>query len=485
MTPNRRSLTYSVALFFLLSVPLVQAEKVTLETSNWGLEGGKACVSCHEKSSAGLTMQWQNSAHAKNKVNCLDCHQAKKEEEDAIEHEGAIISVIVSPKDCGRCHGKEFEQQQGSKHSQAMSSITARMPHLAKQMGDNSTLLLSCAKCHGSKVEVNGDGTINPLTWPNNGIGRINPDGSLGSCSACHGRHQFSKQQARQPEACTHCHHGTDSPDKDIYANSKHGMMYQGFKSKMNLDSDNWVAGQDYYAAPTCVTCHMGAAGKIKSSHDVGMRDSWNLNRPISKKQSLVILDNGNKIEVADDEAPSRRGESIELADGTTAKVKAIASSKRRRQVMSNVCQECHSKMFAKSHFNNMDAQIELYNDKYGLPAQQIMAQLYEDKLLTPMPFDETIEVTFWELWHNEGTRFRHAAAMGDKSAAWWEGIFSLGTNFYGKFLPQLKQLAGKEKAEQLITEHVKENDNHLWFNNLNKESKLLGVEKGNDEYDF
>ena len=27
---------------------------------------------------------------------------------------------------------------------------------------------------------------MDPKTWPNTGIGRINPDGSEGSCSACH-----------------------------------------------------------------------------------------------------------------------------------------------------------------------------------------------------------------------------------------------------------------------------------------------------------
>ena len=30
-------------------------------------------------------------------------------------------------------------------------------------------------------------------TWPNTGIGRLNLDGSLGSCSACHSRHDFSR----------------------------------------------------------------------------------------------------------------------------------------------------------------------------------------------------------------------------------------------------------------------------------------------------
>ena len=37
-------------------------------------------------------------------------------------------------------------------------------------------------------------------TWPNSGIGRINLDGSLGTCAACHSRHRFSLAMARRPE---------------------------------------------------------------------------------------------------------------------------------------------------------------------------------------------------------------------------------------------------------------------------------------------
>jgi len=271
------------------------AAKVTLEASNWGLKEGEACISCHTKSSAGLTHQWKNSAHAKASVNCLDCHQAYEEDADAMEHEGSIIATIVSPKDCGRCHTTEFKQQTGSVHAKAVDIIKNRMPALAEHFGSPSINDAGCAKCHGSEVIVKGDGTLDPTTWPNTGIGRINPDGSRGSCSSCHGRHQFSKAQAREPSACTHCHSGPDSPDKDVYETSKHGMMYAAYKHEMNMNSDSWVVGKDYSAAPTCVTCHMGTVGKMKSTHDVGMRDAWNLNEAVSTQQNLVIFDDADK----------------------------------------------------------------------------------------------------------------------------------------------------------------------------------------------
>jgi hypothetical protein len=48
-------------------------------------------------------------------MNCLDCHQADASDVDAIQHEGFRIATIVSPKDCGRCHVVETEQNSSSK----------------------------------------------------------------------------------------------------------------------------------------------------------------------------------------------------------------------------------------------------------------------------------------------------------------------------------------------------------------------------------
>ncbi len=466
-------------LFFSLSTVVI-AEKVTLDPSSWGLEEGQSCVDCHSKSSAGLTHQWKNSAHAQANVNCLDCHQAYEDDDDAIEHEGNVISVIVSPKDCGRCHETEYKQQKGSVHVKAVSVLNNKMPLLSKHFGSELGHNVGCAKCHGSEVKVRGDGTLDPMTWPNTGIGRINPDGSIGSCSSCHGRHQFSKAQAREPSACTHCHTGIESPDKEIYETSKHGMLYAAQRDEMNLKSDQWVVGKDYSAAPTCVTCHMGTVGKMKSNHDVGMRDAWNLNSPVSEKQYLIIFEDGDKMELSTTKALPRRGETIKKLDGTEARVKVVASPKRRRQAMMKSCLECHSKGFTTNAMQQFDGFVELYNEKYGKPAQALMKALYDNNLLTPLAFDEPIEHTYWKLWHNEGTRARHGAAMGSANMAWWEGMHEVATTFYSQFLPQVKEVAGK-KGEALIKEHILESEYHEWLKRTQTSTKVLGFEKQED----
>src|SRR5215467_9382946 len=82
---------------------------------------------------------------------------------------------------------------------------------------------------------------------------------AAGSCSACHTRHRFSIAQARQPAACGKCHLGPDHPQMEVYTESKHGILWEANKERLNLDCKSWKPGIDYTAAPSCSSCHMGA----------------------------------------------------------------------------------------------------------------------------------------------------------------------------------------------------------------------------------
>jgi hypothetical protein len=83
-------------------------------------------------------------------------------------------------------------------------------------------------------------------------------------------RHEFSVAQARHPDTCGKCHLGPDHPQKEIYEESKHGIAFFANMDEMNLDNPKWVVGEDYWAAPTCATCHMSATRKQPVTHDVG-----------------------------------------------------------------------------------------------------------------------------------------------------------------------------------------------------------------------
>jgi hypothetical protein len=67
-------------------------------------------------------------------------------------------------------------------------------------------------------------------------------------CDACHTRHTFSAQEARQPQACETCHMGFDHAQWEMYSASKHGVR-NDLKQKHILPASA--------AAPTCQTCHM------------------------------------------------------------------------------------------------------------------------------------------------------------------------------------------------------------------------------------
>jgi hypothetical protein len=219
----------------------------------------------------------------------------------------------------------------------------------------------------------------------------------------------------------------------------------------------------------------MGAAPGIKSSHDVDMRNAWSLNGPVSERQHLIIFDDGDRRDLAQSQTAPRRGTEIAKLDGSLGTVKAVATADRRRQVMGKVCIECHSKDFAQNFLQRFDDTIEYYNETFAKPAQALMAALYDLELLTPAPFDDAIELTYWRLWHDEGTRARHGAAMMSPNLAGWEGMHQVAQRFYSEFIPQVREIAGKQQADELIEQHVLSLEQHSWLADPTRPNPVLG----------
>ena len=344
---QKRIVIAALAALFLLSLIFVQGLEVARRRQEAGVSAphiavpaaSKGCVDCHVQANPGIIDHWKGSPHAKKGVACVDCHQADDRDADAFLHYGATIAAVVTPRDCGRCHQDVVKEFQASHHARAGNILAsldnflaetvegARMsfdPHsptpgrTVTAVNGFASAASGCKQCHGSIVALqasdggqitvrelapdengqptngdalakivkdkNGRPLLHAATWPNTGIGRLNLDGSLGSCSACHSRHDFSPRRARQPENCGKCHLGPDHPQKEIYEESKHGVAFRDMIDKMNLDAEEWVLGKDYAAAPTCATCHMSGnlrnGGKV--THDPGERISWNNRPPIS-----------------------------------------------------------------------------------------------------------------------------------------------------------------------------------------------------------
>ena len=267
-----------LSVLLLAAFTQVQAQAPTVSP------GGQQCLDCHRSTTPGVVEQWRGSAHAKKSVDCYSCHQAAAGDPATFDHYGQRIAVIVTPKYCARCHAQEVAQFDKSHHAKGAQFIGSLDNFLGEIIEGGPAAVNGCRQCHGSEVRYLGEGKFAPDTWPNSGIGRINPDGSKGTCAACHGRHAFSSAQARQPENCGKCHMGPDHPQIEIYNESKHGIQFRANIAKMNLESKSWVVGKDYSAAPTCATCHMSATSNQPITHDVGDRISFTLRPVVSFK---------------------------------------------------------------------------------------------------------------------------------------------------------------------------------------------------------
>lgn len=382
-------------------------------------ETTRKCIDCHESKHIAVTWnrQWAQSRHAEKGIGCMSCHQAKAGDKDLWEHEGYLVASVPSPLDCIGCHKTEAEQFLKSHHAKAAQFIGSLDNMLGEIIEGGPAANLACKQCHGSTVQVDQKGIPVAGTWPNTGIGRVNPDGSFGTCSACHTRHLFSKQQAREPVTCGRCHMGPDHPQIEIYNESKHGIMYAAWREKMNLNAKPWVVGQDYTAAPTCATCHMSATRTMAVTHEIGDRISWTLRPVISKR---------------------------------------LENWEVRRKAMTSVCLECHGKTWTTNNFQMFDDVVNLYNTKFAQPAQNVMDLLKAANKTTPTPFDDEIEWTFYELWHHEGRRARMGASMMGPDFTQWHGFYEIGKHFYNKFLPEAESLLpGSTRSVLAMPEHA------------------------------
>lgn len=393
------------------------------------------CITCHQKDNPGLYLQWKNSKHGENDVGCLACHEAEEGDVDAYSHHGALVATLVTPKDCGQCHPEIEEQTSNSYHAHAGEILASNDAYLAHAAGGHPIAIVGCESCHGADVKIDPEASnkLAKETWPNSGIGRLNPDGSKGACNACHSRHSFSKEQARQPENCGKCHLGPDHPQKEIFEESKHGIAYYAHREKLNMDQDEWVVGRDYYESPTCATCHMSATSNQGLTHDVGDRISWTLRPPISKNK-----DNWQS----------------------------------KREAMQDVCLNCHQQNFVDGHYYQYDALVHLYNEKFAKPATEIIKMVKAKGVMeNKAAFSNQIEWEYWELWHHEGRRARMGAAMMGPDYAWWHGIYDVAHNFYFKLIPEARHYNDPE-VNAYIDDLLNNDPMHKWLNTNTKEIK-------------
>jgi hydroxylamine dehydrogenase len=311
------------------------------------------CIECHRQVTPQIVSDWQLSKHSQMGVECSVCHG--EAHRNAMDFANA---KIPTPDTCALCHAQQVEQFQSGKHAFAWAAMKA-MPTAHWQPMALMEGMKGCGGCH--KIGLKSEAEIAELKKSGAGFG-------VASCDACHTRHLFSAEEARQPQACQTCHMGFDHPQWEMYSSSKHGVRF--------LLKQSGVLPQQT-AAPTCQTCHMQ-----QGNHAV--RTAWGflavrLPLPEDKQwaadrtmilQALGVLDpKGN---------PTPRFEVVKQAD--VARLTQEDWQKERDKMLAT-CNQCHSVNFAKAELEKADQMIR-ETDRLLAEAIRIVAGLYQDGIL-------------------------------------------------------------------------------------------------------
>jgi hydroxylamine dehydrogenase len=492
--------TTVMVVVFLVLVPLsaVRAEKPRVS------EATQECISCHESLHPGIVGDWRKSRHARTTpaealekkkierrisaakvpeklagvvVGCAECHGLNPgSHRDTFDHNEKKIHVVVSPQDCATCHPEEAEQFTKNIMSWARVNLVENKLYqsLLKAINgvqsfknmrttiaapDAKTNADSCYHCHGTEIKVTGKhgkdtdyGEMEfPILsgWPNQGVGRMNPDGSKGSCTACHTRHDFSIEMARKPYTCSQCHKGPDVPAYPAYGVSKHGNLFFAMNRHWNMTAVPWTVGKDL-TAPTCAVCHVsllvdGDGDTVATrTHQMNDRLPWRVlgliyshPHPKSPNTSLIRNQDGQQLPTT-----FAGVEASEFLIGPK-------EMKARRERMQKVCRSCHSEDWVKGHWAVFENTIKTTN-KMTHTATEIMLRAWKEGVAdrTTGLFDEAMEKKWVQQWLFYGNSTRFASAMlGADYGVYAEGRWYLAKNVQ-ELLDRLKLLIGLKKRK-------------------------------------
>ena len=481
-----RQVLYALFMVFLFT-------QVAFGADNKVSEDTQTCIQCHSAVHPGIVADWKQGrmaqvtpAEALKKtalerrvsvqkaperlsnvvVGCAECHTLNpKSHGDTFEHEGTQVHIVVTPKDCATCHSTEVEQYGKNLMSHAYGNLNKNpvyhdlveiingvqrfqgMKTSLKKPGSD-TNADSCNFCHGTEVHVKetitrdtdfGEMTIPVLTgWPNLGVGRINPDKSMGSCTSCHARHQFSIQVARMPYTCSECHKGPDVPAYKVYTVSKHGNIFYSLGKNWNFDAVPWTVGKDF-AAATCATCHVSLVvseeGDVvaKRTHQMNDRLPWRIfgliyAHPHPKSPDTTIIKNKAGLPLP-----------TELTGESAEKYLINAGEqKQRREAMEKICLSCHGSGWVKGHFARFENTIRTTNEMTRT-ATNILLTAWEKGTAKGLNqkdsiFNEAIEKKWVEQWLFYANSTRYASAMSGADY----GAFANGRWYMSKNIQEM-----------------------------------------------
>lgn len=372
----------------------IQAERPDTATDQPSPELVKAtgkCASCHRRETPAIVEEYERSAHVKEGTNCLDCHRPQ-DGQKSFDHRGFTLAKSLTAKNCSQCHAEQNRQFLRSRHAApAWAAVNGAEDFTKEQIKFAEKFHEGAVERPANKLaQLEGEAARKVGCEGCHSIGKPNPDGSIGSCTECHARHEASVELARQPRTCGQCHMGPDHAQLEIFKESKHGVLFHTNKDEYNLDADPKELTVKDMPSPTCATCHMSGQEGLSVTHNVSARLSWYLFAPVSKK---------------------RPG----YAENQVA--------------MKQTCNNCHTSQHTDRYFNNAESVVRATNKKVS-NYMSIVDSLREEGHLTPQPFDEPLEFKIFDYWHYYGRTAKHGAFMGGADFVQWHGNYELLRKF-------------------------------------------------------
>jgi hypothetical protein len=357
-----------------------------VETSN------NECVVCHTDHTPGIVNQYGESDHFTSGVTCEDCHSVDEGYPGSVEHPDADFYVLPlsSTAQCETCHAEQVAQFELSRHALPAYVAYAGTDPLGEELLEQYQSIPEVgginSRERNSLHEMEGHAITKFACETCHDIGKPNPDGSVGNCTDCHIRHEFSLEQARKPETCNACHIGPDHPQWEIYQESAHGIMYATSGDEWNWDAEPGTLTTLDMPAATCATCHMSGFGLSATTHDVGDRLTWFLASAISERRP---------------------------------------GWQENRVRMQQVCLACHSNNFVDTFYEDADAAVDSVNTWVRL-SDIMVQQLKDNDLMTAQPFDEPIDYTYFNLWHHWGRTAKFGVWMQGADYVQWHGAYEI-----------------------------------------------------------
>ena len=348
------------------------------------------CVVCHKRTTPGIVQQYGHSTMAAAEVNCQACHEVEADYPGSVEHEGTHVLRSPTTAMCEKCHQAEVAQFHQSRHGlPAYVAMVGTEPLSPEHLAMFEAIPeggFAPDKARNSLYHLEGPEITRFACHDCHNVGEPAEDGSVGQCQKCHLRHEFSQEQARKPETCNHCHIGPDHPQWEIYQESPHGIAYATGGHNWHWEAEPGTLSVEDFPAATCAICHISGFGATGTTHDVGDRLTWFLFAPISQRR------------------PSWQDNKVR---------------------MQSVCQECHNTEFIETFYADADKATEKVN-AWVVESDEIVAPLKEQGLLTPEPFDEPIDFTYFNLWHHWGRTAKFGAWMQGPDYVQWHGAYEI-----------------------------------------------------------